>query len=162
MILENTLKKKEEGLVNCAPCSKKNQRSKVFTVSTADNLNQLLFSLIPKYETIVLNCLWLNENENLRWQQKISKDYKACGCTTGAYFLITGFIVTIYFATSYWKLIFSSPLSYVCKILMFLCLCAIVGKIIGWCYAKIRLQLNILKLKQLIINCSTNNGLFGH
>lgn len=151
MSQENIVTKKSTA-TGCAPCTKKNNQGKTCIVHTADNLNALLFTLRAKYETVIIAVPLLTEEENLTWQQRIAKDYNACGCTTGSYFLIAGFIVVVCLAFSNWQLVVSSPFSYLCKMLLFLCLCAIIGKIVGWSYAKIRLQINILKLKQLLIN----------
>lgn len=59
-------------------------------INNIETLNSLLQR--RKLKKFIFRFPNMSEIENEKWQKKISKDYYACGCQTGAIFLILSII----------------------------------------------------------------------
>jgi hypothetical protein len=135
----------------CPTCQESPTKGVILVVARIPDLQQLSLTVIPKYRQILVLLPGLSADERIQWQEKLIKDYTACGCTTGAYFLIGGILFTLTFAALYWKAILHSWGLSIAKGIAIWVLCALLGKMIGWTAAKIRLEVNILRLRRQVL-----------
>lgn len=142
---------------DCRTCSqKKIDYNKTVLVRQMAELT-VFHALFPKYDSILLKFDELTKDENERWGDKLFANYSACGCTTGAYFMLTGFILTLLYAALSLKIILSNPMAYVLKGFTIWVVAALVGKLVGLIFAKIRLFVQLGKLKAILKQRSLAN-----
>ena len=134
----------------CRTCSQRkiDYTKTVFVRHVADLT--VFHALLPKYDSILLKFDKLSNDENERWGNKLFASYSACGCTTGAYFMLIGFILTILYSALWPNTVLSNPIGYLLKGFIIWVASAVLGKLVGLIAAKIRLFMQLNKLQTIL------------
>lgn len=94
----------------------------------------------------------LSAIENNNWYNKITKNYKACGCNTGKIFTMVSLVIIFTYYIIQFKQNNISPYnSFYLYAFIFLVFFSLLGKMIGKMIAYKHLKNDINELKQLII-----------
>ena len=94
----------------------------------------------------------LDAIQTQKWIEKIKKDYLACGCDTGALFLILSLLtIIIFFSIKWLKDLPCLTSTNVLYSILLLFLAAGIGKIVGLIIAKHRLKKNLKQLATIIL-----------
>jgi|GEM_PF-1062645 len=120
---------------------------KAMEIYNTETLNALLGKRKLKHFTF--NFSWLSDDENERWQKKISKSYYACGCETGSIFLLLSIVgVGIYFAVNqFTDVAFRITLGKVLWSLLLIFVASGIGKAMGLAMAKRKFRITFIALK---------------
>lgn len=107
-----------------------------------------LQGVVKKYHRVRLNVPHFEQEENERWESLIQKEYRACGCDTGSYFIMAAMLFSIgYFLFNVTAVI--NDIGYYLVWLFVLCVgMGLIGKVAGLLTANRKLQLLIGILKR--------------
>ena len=106
-----------------------------------------LESRVRKYSNIRLEVAHFTKEENEKWTSLIQKEYKACGCNTGSWFIL----ISLLFAAIFFLLNMSKVIAdighYSFMLFLLVIGMGVVGKLTGMLAAnrKLRIIVHILK-----------------
>lgn len=108
-----------------------------------------LQGVFRKYHSIRLEVPHFVKEENDRWAALIEKEYKACGCSTGSYFIMAAVVFSLVFFLFNISAVVNDISYYLVRLLILVLGMGLTGKLTGLIMAdkKLRLLINILKRK---------------
>jgi uncharacterized integral membrane protein len=121
-----------------------------YVVKNIDMLNELLESKKYNISNIAIDLPELTIEKNRLYSKKINKYYFACGCDTGTYFMAGAFllVLSLFFFNLYF--VEMELFKWITYSIIFVILSAIVGKLVGLFFSKIKLRKTIMRLKKEI------------
>ena len=112
---------------------------------------QLLLRGRTRWRAIALEASHLPPDEQARWQIRLARDYGACGCEMGEYFMAAGLIAIALLMWQTWGLIGWSWLDRGLWAVGILFAAALVGKLVGLLVAHLRLRRAVAELSARLV-----------
>ncbi|MBO9563668.1 MAG: hypothetical protein J7621_12880 [Niastella sp.] len=102
-----------------------------------------------KYSRIELNVPHFAKEENERWAKLVQKEYKACGCNTGSYFIMAAILFSLAYFLLNMTVVIDNIGYYLVRLLGLAVIMGLIGKASGLIAAhrKLHLLIGILKRK---------------
>lgn len=121
-----------------------------YVVKNTEMLDELLQKKKYHISNIVIDLPELTIEENQFYSKRINKYYFACGCDTGTYFMVGAFLLSLMLFFFNLILVEMGLFKWIIYSLILILLSAIVGKLVGLTFSKIKLYKTIKLLKNKI------------
>lgn len=129
------------------------QQKGVLKLSSIEELRELLDGirlLQPRQYSLSLEVSQLSPQQTSVWQQKLNRNFSACGCEVGAVFMLIALGSCLVFSFTQLGGLMTLKWQYVCAMVVVIILSALTGKIVGLAIARIRVKLCIKELIRLL------------
>ena len=102
---------------------------------------------VRRYQIIRLEVPHFSKEENEKWAALIQKEYKACGCNTGSWFILIALVFSAGFFLLNTSKVFNDIMHYALLLLLVVVAMGLIGKLTGILAAnrKLSILVDILK-----------------